>query len=109
MTEMVNLVKNFKYELTKGDMTNLGGILHENWIRKKSIAEGISNTWIDDAYNIALNNGALGGKILGAGDGGFFLFFAPPTKHQDIISNLPKMKKFDFLFETNGSQIVFSD
>ena len=97
MTEMVNLVKDFKKELINGEINNLGEILHENWIRKRSITDKISNTWIDDAYQTALNNGASGGKILGAGNGGFFLFFAHPSKHKNIISNLGKMKSLIFI------------
>ena len=69
----------------------------------------ISNTWIDDAYQTALNNGASGGKILGAGNGGFFLFFAHPSKHKNILEHLPKMDKFDFSFDKIGSQLVYSD
>jgi len=109
MQEMVNLVKDFKYELIKGDIDNLGEILHENWIRKASITDSISTPWINEAYAIAMDNGAKGGKILGAGNGGFFLFFAHPKYHDKIISKLPKMSKFDFLFEPNGCQLVYSD
>ena len=109
MTEMVNLVKDFKKELIYGEINNLGEILHENWIRKRSITDKISNTWIDDAYQTAINNGASGGKILGAGNGGFFLFFAHPSKHKNIIEHLPKMDKFDFSFDDMGSQLVYSD
>ena len=109
MQEMVNLVNSFRKELTDGDINNLGEILHENWIRKISMTDSISNSWINDAYQVGLNNGAMGGKILGAGNGGFFLFFAPPERHASIKSNLPSMKNFDFDFETKGSQIVYKD
>lgn len=109
MIEMVNLVQDFKYELINGEISNLGEILHENWIRKLSITDSVSNSWINEAYQIAMRSGAKGGKILGAGNGGFFLFFADPKYHDDIVSNLPNMKKFDFSFETNGSTLVYSD
>ena len=56
-----------------------------------------------------MRNGAKGGKILGAGNGGFFLFFADRKYHKDIISNLPSMKKFDFSFDTEGCRLVYSD
>lgn len=109
MQEMVNLVNSFRKELTNGDINNLGEILHENWIRKISITDSISNSWINDAYQVGLNNGAMGGKILGAGNGGFFLFFAPPERHASIKSNLSSMKNFEFDFETKGSQLVYKD
>ena len=105
MQEMVKLVNVFHQELVSGDLNNLGGILHENWIRKLSITEAISNSWINDAYQIAINNGALGGKILGAGSGGFFLFYAHPDNHLNIIKALPNMTKLDFSFEESGNQI----
>ena len=109
MQEMVNLAFDFQRELLIGDLNNLGTILHENWIRKSSICNSISNPWINDAYQIAINNGALGGKILGAGSGGFFLFYAHPENHGNIINNLPKMEKFNFNLEETGTQLVYSD
>ncbi len=109
MKEMVNLVDNFTYELMEGSIDNLGSILHENWERKKSISSSISSSWINEAYEEALKLGAKGGKILGAGNGGFFLFFCDPTIHNAIINGLPGMKKFDFNFDETGSQIVYSD
>ena len=107
--EMVKLVANFKYELTQGDINNLGNILHENWIRKISITKSITNSWIDEAYSLALQNGAKGGKILGAGNGGFLLFLAPPERHQDIVNKLTPMQKFDFTFDNKGTEIVYQD
>ena len=109
MQEMVNLVYDFSYELMEGDIDNLGPILHENWLRKKSIASNISSGWIDEAYEIALNMGATGGKILGAGNGGFFLFFCNPEHHALILKSLPGMEKFNFSFDDTGSQIVYAD
>lgn len=107
--EMVNLVDSFRYELTQGDINNLGHILHENWIRKTSIVKDITNSWINDAYNLAIASGATGGKILGAGNGGFFLFIAPPYKHREIITKLEKMEKFNFTFDQKGTQVVYKD
>ena len=104
-----NLVDNFTYELMEGSIDNLGSILHENWERKKSISSSISSSWINEAYEEALKLGAKGGKILGAGNGGFFLFFCDPMIHNSIINGLPGMKKFDFNFDETGSQIVYSD
>lgn len=109
MKAMVNLVDDFTYELMEGNIDNLGAILHENWQKKKSISSSISSSWINEAYDEALKLGAKGGKILGAGNGGFFLFFCDPLKHNSIINGLPGMKKFDFSFDETGSQIVYSD
>ncbi len=109
MQEMVNLAFDFQRELLNGDLNNLGTILHENWIRKTSICNAISNSWINDAYQIAINNGASGGKILGAGSGGFFLFYAHPNNHDRIIKNLPNMEKLNFTLEDKGTELVYSD
>ena len=73
--KMVRLSLILKEELLKGNTNAMGEILHEGWSYKKELASGISNPVIDEAYEIAMQNGALGGKLLGAGGGGFLLFF----------------------------------
>ena len=73
------------------------------------LAQRLMDGFVNEAYDEALKLGAKGGKILGAGNGGFFLFFCDPLKHNSIINGLPGMKKFDFSFDETGSQIVYSD
>ncbi len=107
MRRMVELVFDLKKELESNSISNFGDILHENWILKKQITNQVSNSQIDDWYRIGLNNGAKGGKLLGAGSGGFLMFFAPQEKHQEISDALFGLKKVKFKFENSGSQIVF--
>lgn len=96
----------FKNALEKGDFETMGGILHQNWLLKKELASGISNPHIDQMYQKALDAGAYGGKILGAGGGGFLLVMAPPQKHQVIKTALAEYKNVPFKFSEGGSSIV---
>ena len=74
---IVELTYKLKYELEHNNIDAVGEILHENWIIKKTLASGISNPKFDEWYDKALKAGAKGGKILGAGGSGFFLFYVP--------------------------------
>ena len=73
------------------------------------MAEGVSNPQIDKWYGTALKNGAIGGKLLGAGGGGFLLFYAPEKKHNKIIRVLSDLSCQKFSFEPQGSKIIFID
>ena len=75
---------------------------------KKTLASGISDQYIDRLYNTALKNGAEGGKIMGAGGGGFLLFFADPSKHEQIIDALPELKVERFSFDMEGSKVIYN-
>lgn len=106
MKQMVRLAEILKDNLKAGKLENFGRILDENWTLKKEMAKGVSSGQIDNWYELAKKAGAEGGKILGAGGGGFLLFFAPPDRHPAIISALRELKKFDFNFEPKGSIVV---
>ena len=108
MDKMVSLTRDMQDDLRKNKVNSIGKLLHKNWILKKSMASGITNKDIDDWYKTALKNGAIGGKILGAGGGGFFLFYAEPEKHAKIISALP-LRPIPFRLEPQGSKIIFVD
>jgi D-glycero-alpha-D-manno-heptose-7-phosphate kinase len=88
------------------DLKMFGKLLDESWKLKKSLAGNVSNEFIDDAYTTAMNSGALGGKILGAGGGGFILFFAEPHNHSKIKKSLKKLLEIPFDFDNSGSQII---
>ncbi len=79
--KMVEMVYTLRDGITAGDVRMVGDILHENWMMKKSLAGGISNPLIDEAYERACKAGARGGKLLGAGGGGFLVFSAPRERH----------------------------
>jgi len=110
MKQMVELVDKAKNAVILGNFDHFGKILHENWILKKSLASGISNSVIDQAYDVALKSGALGGKLLGAGGGGFLLFYCPEQTQAKVVDALKGLRKFDFKFEQEGSKLIhYSD
>jgi len=106
---MVDLVFDLKNEIEKESILNFGSILNESWKLKSQISYGITNYELDQIYNTGINNGALGGKLLGAGNGGFMMFFAQPTSHKKIIKSLSKLRVVNFKIELKGSQIVFNN
>jgi D-glycero-alpha-D-manno-heptose-7-phosphate kinase len=106
MRRMVELAFDLKNELESNSVTNFGEILHENWVLKSQLTKGITDSEIDSWYSEGMKNGALGGKLLGAGNGGFIMFFAPPEKHDIIAESLTNLQRVKFKFDRNGSQIV---
>lgn len=96
--------------LTSGqDLKYFGELLHEAWLAKRSLSAKVSNTEIDGLYGDAVSAGALGGKLTGAGGGGFLLLFAPPDKHEAIKEKLNHLLHVPFKFDFAGSQIIFYD
>lgn len=91
------------------DINDFGRLLDESWRIKKSLTNAISNIDIDDMYQNALNKGALGGKIIGAGGGGFLLLFVPPKFQKLVLKKFNKLIHVPFKFESSGSQIIFYD
>jgi D-glycero-alpha-D-manno-heptose-7-phosphate kinase len=92
---------------SKNVVSGLSELLDLQWSLKKSLTDHISNEAIDSLYETAKNNGALGGKLLGAGGGGFLLLLAEPDSHTRLISALGDKLVVPFTFETTGSQIVY--
>ncbi len=84
LKRMVELADRGKYTLLEHDWQGFGDLLHENWTLKKQLSPKVSNLVIDSIYETAVYNGALGGKIMGAGGGGYMMFFACPDRHDDI-------------------------
>jgi D-glycero-alpha-D-manno-heptose-7-phosphate kinase len=107
MRRMVALAFEMKQELESGRLENVGALLDENWRLKAQMSAGISDAQIDAWYAAGLAAGASGGKLLGAGNGGFLMFFAPPERHRRIIDALPGLQSVRFGFDRNGAQIVF--
>lgn len=89
------------------DLADFGELLHEAWMVKRSLTSKITTPLIDQIYEAARNAGALGGKLLGAGGGGFMLIFAKPDLHTKINAALPGLLQVPFQLEGSGSQIVF--
>jgi D-glycero-alpha-D-manno-heptose-7-phosphate kinase len=95
-------------KLWRGLAEDLGPLLHQAWTIKKTLAKGISSPQIDRWYNAAMNAGARGGKVLGAGGGGFMLFMANPMHHDAICKALPDLQYIPFRWDHDGSMVVYN-
>jgi D-glycero-alpha-D-manno-heptose-7-phosphate kinase len=91
------------------DILEFGELLHEAWLAKRSLSADISNADVDALYDAARTSGAIGGKLIGAGGGGFFLLFVPPAKQRDVRDKLAGLIQVPFKFDFSGSQIIFCD
>jgi D-glycero-alpha-D-manno-heptose-7-phosphate kinase len=107
LTRMVELAYILRDELHRGILDSFGAILHENWMLKRTLASGVSTADIDTWYETARTHGALGGKILGAGAGGFLMFYANEDHHPEIAKALFPLQRVHFKFEPLGSRILF--
>ena len=91
------------------EIAGFGELLHEALLAKRTMGAAVSNKDVDNIYMEARGAGAIGGKLLGAGGGGFMLLFAPPAKQQEIRDRLRNLTHVPFRFESSGSQIIFFD
>lgn len=107
LRHMVRLAGNLRNALQENDLDLFGEILHENWLLKRALADSISNPQIDEWYQRARKAGAVGGKVLGAGGGGFLLLYAPRSQHDAIRNALPELKPIQIRFEGQGSKIIY--
>jgi D-glycero-alpha-D-manno-heptose-7-phosphate kinase len=87
-------------------IAEFGRLLHESWSIKRTLTQRITNPAIDEIYEAGLSAGALGGKLLGAGGGGFMVFFVPPHRRQALRERLKKLLCIPFKFSTRGSHVV---
>lgn len=91
------------------DLAAFGRLLHDGWLAKRSLSPQVSNSAVDDIYEEAVSAGAIGGKLIGAGGGGFMLLFARPSDHERIKERLRNLVHVPFRFEHSGSRIIFFD
>ena len=112
MEKTLLLIRDMTFELHKellnGNIDSVGHFLHAVWEQKRKPVSGISNQVIDKAYEIALASGAKGGKLLGTGDNGFLLLYAPKCKHTDIKNALCRLRHIPFGFSDSGSTVIYS-
>ncbi len=107
LQQMVGLVYDLRNELACGNAHSLGEILHANWELKRQLTGGITNALIDETYQTARANGATGGKLLGAGGGGFMVFSVPRAKQPQFRDAMSGLREVPFRFDKGGSSIVF--
>jgi len=104
--KMVELAENMKDCLNRGKIQSFGEILHEGWLLKRNLTSKTSSPALDEYYNKALRAGAAGGKLLGAGGGGFLLFHCQP-KFQNQVRKALNLRELKFRFENEGSKIIY--
>ena len=109
MCEMVSLVEPFKYAMEAGDIEVCGALLDKNWQLKQKMASGISNGQIGEMYEKAKKAGALGGKIAGAGGGGFLMLIVPREKQNPVFEAMKEYREMPFMLERSGSKVIFDD
>ena len=105
LIEMKNLADQLANDIVI-NVDAVGDYLHQNWLLKRMLTKGITSDYIDEIYHIGRENGALGGKLLGAGAGGSMLFYCPIEKQKSLIKSLYKLKHIDFKIDEEGTSIV---
>lgn len=108
LRRMAEMASTASYELKNGNVEAIGELLHEAWELKKQLASGISNGEIDALYDNARRAGAIGGKITGAGGGGFMLLYCPYEKQEEVRQALHSLRELPFELESDGSKVIFN-
>lgn len=110
LTKMRDLVPSLENVFSfDSDLNQFGKILNEGWFLKQSLTSDISSSEINDYYNKAIKAGAIGGKLLGAGGGGFLLFYVDSEKRKNVINELSDLFHLDVEFDFGGSRITYYD
>ena len=109
MNEINFQVQEAEHLLLKNKFDDFGRLLNEGWKLKKSLSKVISNKKIDNLYEFAMNNGALGGKLLGAGGGGFILLYIPQQKQKKFFKKIKHVLNVPFNFSDEKSQIILNN
>ena len=107
LEEMKHVARVACDKLQQGDMDAIGDLLHDSWLLKKQLASKISNSEVDDLYELARRAGATGGKIAGAGGGGFLLLYCPPGRQEHLRRELHMLQELPFNLGQDGSKVIF--
>ncbi len=108
LNDIRDMVEEGKGYLIKGKLDDFGKLLHQGWERKKILAQGINNPLIEEIYQAARKAGALGGKICGAGGGGFLLLYCSVDRQNRIRKTLKNLRELPFRFEEEGTKAIFN-
>ncbi len=110
LNRVKEMVQPVKESLERGDMEGLGHLLHQNWLEKKRFAKGVTNQFIDDCYDLARREGAWGGKITGAGGGGFLLLCCPEARQEAVTQALEMqhLTRVNFAIDHSGARVLMN-
>jgi len=109
VAQMAELAGELRRALEQGRLQACGEILHEGWRLKSGVATGISNELVETSYRKGREAGASGGKLLGAGGGGFLLLFCPPDRQAAVRAALAPLRNLSAGLSQGGSQVIYSD
>jgi len=111
LLETVNLANEDIDMLAKEkEMFIIGELMHKAWEIKRGLADGVTEPWIDDIYYTAIESGAYGGKLMGAGGGGFFMFLVPPNQQKEFKLKMEQIKVWvPFKFDNHGTQVILNN
>ncbi len=107
--KMCDITRELKEQLQLNNVDALGELLHRNWELKRTLASGVSNPQIDEIYERAINAGATGGKLLGAGGAGFMIFYVPENRQDIVRMALADLREMNFEMDNSGASIIFVD
>lgn len=107
LVKMTEQAYEIRETLMEGDLKRFGEILHEGWLLKRQLAGGITSPEIDHYYELARKNGALGGKLLGAGGGGFLLLYCEKENQKRLRSALYNLVELPFAMESGGTKVIY--
>lgn len=102
--KIVDIAEQALILLKRGALDDFGALLHETWMEKRLLSVEVTNQHIDTLYNSGIEAGALGGKLLGAGGGGYMLFYVPEDKHYHFTTKMREYRRFHFSFQDQGSE-----
>jgi D-glycero-alpha-D-manno-heptose-7-phosphate kinase len=108
LTDMRDQADELARQLRLGAVASLGQTLRDGWLKKKQLASGITNPAIDEMLDLAMSAGALGGKVTGAGGGGFFLVCTPPENRGAVRKKLAHLRELPINLERDGSKVIFN-
>jgi D-glycero-alpha-D-manno-heptose-7-phosphate kinase len=107
MQKLVNIATDI---LSNGSsLDDFGRLLHQTWLLKRGLESSITPDFVDDIYSKAMKAGALGGKLLGAGGGGFIIFYASPENKQSVLNALSELLLVPFIIDHNGTEVMYSE
>jgi D-glycero-alpha-D-manno-heptose-7-phosphate kinase len=107
LSRMRDQADELRAALAQGSIAAIGSLMHEGWLLKRQVAAGVSSAYFDEIYERGRAAGASGGKLLGAGGGGFFLFYVEPGRRQAVIDVLQDLRPLNFRLERQGTRIIY--
>jgi D-glycero-alpha-D-manno-heptose-7-phosphate kinase len=109
VSRMAELAEELRSALEKNNVESFGEILHQGWLMKAGVAAGITNDVIESSYRLGREAGAEGGKLLGAGGGGFLLLYCPESRQSQVRSALAHLREMPFRMSSEGTRLLFDD